>query len=321
MEWFATPTNWSIMRAAVVTSFDTPPAYGEWPDPIAGDDDLVVDVVAAALHPRVRSQADGSHYTSTGSLSFVPGIDAVVRDADGRLRYALVHESELGTFAERTVVPRTATVPLPDGIDAARVAAAMNPVMSSWVALRRRTSLRPGARVLVLGATGNAGRLALQVARTLGAGEVIAAGRDRRRTAALVGHGADAAFGLDELSQAADVDVVLDYVWGTPTERAIVDIVTNRSDRSAPLTWIEIGSVAGATASIPSAAFRAARLDLVGSGIGSVSPAEFGAELPAIAEAVSRGDFDIEVRPVPLSEVAGVWRDDPGASERVVFVP
>jgi len=309
------------MRAAVVTSFDTPPEYAEWPDPVATDDTLAVEVVAAALHPRVRSQADGSHYTSTGELPFVPGIDAVVRDADGRLRYALVHESELGTFAERTVVPRNATVPLPDGIDAVRVAAAMNPVMSSWVALRRRTAVRPGARVLVLGATGNAGRLALQVALRLGASEVIAAGRDRDRTAALLGHGADRALGFDELSQAADVDVVLDYVWGAPTARAMADIVTARTDRGAPLTWIEIGSVAGPTASIPSAAFRAARLDLVGSGIGSVSPEEFGAELPAIAEAVSRGEFDIDVRAVSLSEVAAVWRDDPGATERVVFVP
>ncbi|OJX72897.1 zinc-binding alcohol dehydrogenase family protein [Leifsonia sp. 71-9] len=309
------------MRAAVVTSFDTPPEYAEWPDPVATDDTLAVEVVAGALHPRVRSQADGSHYTSTGELPFVPGIDAVVRDADGRLRYALVHESELGTFAERTVVPRNATVPLPDGIDAVRVAAAMNPVMSSWVALRRRTAVRPGARVLVLGATGNAGRLALQVARRLGASEVIAAGRDRDRTAALLGHGADRALGFDELSQAADVDVVLDYVWGAPTAQAMADIVTARTDRGAPLTWIEIGSVAGPTASIPSAAFRAARLDLVGSGIGSVSPEEFGAELPAIAEAVSRGEFDIDVRAVPLSDVASVWRDDPGATERVVFVP
>lgn len=309
------------MRAAVVTSFDTVPEYGEWPDPVAGDGTLVVDVVAAALHPRVRSQADGSHYTSTGDLPLVPGIDAVVRDADGRLRYALVHESELGTFAERTVVPRNATVPLPDGIDAVRVAAAMNPVMSSWVALRRRTTLRPGARVLVLGATGNAGRVALQVARKLGASEVVAAGRDRDRTAALLEHGADRALGFDELSQAADVDVVLDYVWGAPTAQAMADIVTARSDRGAPLTWIEIGSVAGATAAIPSAAFRAARLELVGSGIGSVSPEEFGAELPAIAEAVSRGEFDIDVRAVALSDVAAVWRDDPGATERVVFVP
>lgn len=314
------------MRAAVVTSFDAPPAYGEWPDPVAAGearhgDELVVDVVAAALHPRVRSQADGSHYTSTGELPFVPGIDAVVRDAAGGLRYALLHESALGTFAERTVVPRAATVPLPEGIDAVRVAAAMNPVMSSWVALRRRTTLRPGARVLVLGATGNAGRLALQVARTLGAAEVVAAGRDQARTRALLDHGADRALGFDELAQAADVDVVLDYVWGPPTERAIVDLVTARADRGAPLTWIEIGSVAGATASIPSAAFRAARLDLVGSGIGSVSPAEFGAELPAIAEAVSRGEFDIEVRAVPLSEVASTWSDDPGPAERVVFVP
>src|SRR5262245_46133587 len=123
------------MHAAVVTSFDAPPRYQEVADPVArGRDEVVVDVVAAGLHPRVRSQADGSHYSSTGELPLVPGIDAVVRDPKGRLRYAVLDETALGTMAERTVIELDRSVVLPAGVDPVQLAAAMNPVMSSWVA-------------------------------------------------------------------------------------------------------------------------------------------------------------------------------------------
>jgi len=120
------------MHAAVVTAFDTPPRYQEFPDPVASQPgETVVDVVAAALHRRVRSQADGSHYTSTDRLPLVPGIDAVVRDTNGRLYYALLGDTNLGTMAERTVTESDRMVALPEGIDPIAIAAAMNPVMAS----------------------------------------------------------------------------------------------------------------------------------------------------------------------------------------------
>lgn len=308
------------MHAAVVTSFDRPPRYREWPDPVpSADGDALVEVVAAALHPRVRSQADGSHYSSTGELPLVPGIDAVVRDAEGVLRYALLDDTTSGTLAERTVVELSRSIPLPAETDAVAVAAAMNPVMSSWVALKRRVTFTPGSRVLVLGATGSAGRMALQVARRFGAAEVIAAARGGDRLDALLDHGADRVLALGELTPAADVDVVLDYVWGAPSGRAIVDIVTGRADRSRPLTWIEIGSVAGPELRLPSAALRAARLDLVGSGIGSVPGSGFLDELPQIAAAVSAGEFEVDVQTVPLADVEAAWTSD--TRPRLVFTP
>lgn len=133
------------MRAAVVTAFGEPPRYGEWPDPVArASGEVVVEVLAAGLHPRVRSQAAGSHYTSTGQLPIVPGIDAVVRDSKGKLRYTILDDTPLGTMAARTVIELDRSVVLPDRIDPVLVAAAMNPVMSSWVALRRRIEFRRG---------------------------------------------------------------------------------------------------------------------------------------------------------------------------------
>lgn len=310
------------MHAAVVTSFEAPPRYLEYPEPEAhGDNELVVQVLAAALHPRVRSQAAGSHYTSTGDLPLVPGIDAVVRDSEGRIRYALLDDTTLGTLAERTIIELDRSVVLPTGIDPVRVAAAMNPAMSSWVALRRRIDFKRGQSVLILGATGNAGRMAIQVAKRFGAGKVIAAGRDAVRLTELTALGADQSCTFDELAQAADVDVVIDYVWGEPTSQAMVDLLTARKDRSAPLVWIEIGSVAGPTAAIPSPALRSARLHIVGSGIGSVSGHDFATELSELASAVAHGAFDVSARAVPLAEVENAWTATTDSTDRIVFVP
>jgi NADPH:quinone reductase-like Zn-dependent oxidoreductase len=319
------------MKAAVVSAFDAPPRYADFPVPaVTGPDQMVVDVIAAGLHPRVRSQASGSHYTSTGELPLVPGIDGVGRGADGQLRYFVLPDVRAGAMAEQTVIDARRSVALPEGTDPVQVAAAMNPAMSSWVALRQRVPFQSGQSVLVLGATGNAGRMAVQIARLLGAGQVIAAGRSATKLAALPALGADGTVALDgdpgevaaRLGQAAaTVDVVLDYLWGAPTAAAMAAIVTGRADDSQPLTWIEIGSVAGPTAAIPSAALRAARLQLVGSGQGSVSPREIVAELPALAREITRGVVDVDARPVPLADVEQAWADAPRTTQRLVITP
>ncbi|WP_448061181.1 zinc-binding dehydrogenase [Cellulomonas hominis] len=318
------------MKAAVVSSFDTAPRYEDFPAPVAGGDEMVVDVLATGLHPRVRSQADGSHYTSTAELPLVPGIDGVGRGADGLLRYFILPDTTLGAMAEQTVIDPRRSVVLPAGSDAVAVAAAMNPAMSSWVALRQRTQLQAGQDVLVLGATGSAGQMAVQVAALFGARRIVAAGRDAERLAALPALGATDTVLLDgdadavarRLGQAAaDVDVVVDYLWGAPTAAAMVALVTDRTDRGKPLTWIEIGSVAGPDATIPSAALRAARLQIVGSGQGSVSTREILAELPALAAEITRGTFDVDARPVPLADVEQAWADSARTTQRIVLLP
>ena len=319
------------MHAAVVTTFDSAPRYQEFPTPVPADEDeMLVDVLAAGLHPRVRSQANGSHYTSTDELPLVPGIDGVGRGPDGRLRYFILPDTTMGAMAEQTVIDIRRSVVLPDSTDPVAVAAAMNPAMSSWVALRQRVPFQPGQDVLVLGATGSAGQLAVQIARLLGAKNVIAAGRDAGRLAALPALGATATVRLagdagetaDRMGQAAaDVDVVIDYLWGEPAAAAMIAVVTNRADRGRPLSWIQIGSVAGPTAPIPSAALRAARLQIVGSGQGSVSPREYVAELPALAEAITAGALDVDARAVPLADVEQAWAAAADARQRIVLTP
>ena len=159
--------------AAVVRSFDSPPRYEPFDLPAPSDSDQeLVDVVAVGLHPRVRSGASGSHYTSTGKLPLVPGIDGVGRREDGRIVYFVADDDLLGPMATETVIDTRRSVELPEGTDVLQIAAAMNPAMSAWVALRRRVPIQAGQSVLILGATGSAGQMAVQVAKRLGAGRV-----------------------------------------------------------------------------------------------------------------------------------------------------
>ncbi|MGW2841458.1 quinone oxidoreductase family protein [Streptomyces sp. NPDC001493] len=318
------------MRAAVVRSFGSPPRYEEFPTPVPGEGQVLVDVLASGLHPRVRSGADGSHYTSDGRLPLVPGVDGVGRLADGRHVYFVADDDVPGTLAERAVLDPRRSVPLPEGADPVTVAAAMNPAMSSWVALRRRISFRPGQSVLVLGATGNAGQMAVQIARHLGAEAVVAAGRDPERLDRLTGLGAtrtvslagDAAEAADRLGEAAaDVDVVIDYTWGRPTELAIPALLTRRAERSTPLDWIQIGSTAGPDITLPSFVLRAANLRIMGSGQGSLTAAGIVAELPSLVDELAAGTFVVATRAVPLSEVESVWTEPADPARRLVFTP
>jgi NADPH:quinone reductase-like Zn-dependent oxidoreductase len=206
----------------------------------------------------------------------------------------------------------------------------MNPGMSSWIALTRRIKLEAGQSVLVLGATGNAGRMAVQIAKHLGAGKVIAAGREKERLALLPSLGADVVVPLvdggDATTEplgkvAAEVDIVLDYIWGQPALDAMVGIIKARSDRSLRLSWIQIGAQAGSTIELPSAILRQANLCLMGSGQGSIGAAGMLEELPALAAAISDGTIDVKVETIPLSQVNRAWEAPTPADKRIVFLP
>ncbi|MFC5501961.1 zinc-binding alcohol dehydrogenase family protein [Lysinimonas soli] len=318
------------MHAAVVTEFDQPPRWSVADEPQAGGEhEVVVEVVAAALHPRVRSQADGSHYTSTDELPLIPGIDGVGRLPDGSLVYFVLPDTRLGSLAERATIDLRRSVPLPAGTDAAAVAAAMNPGMSSWIALRRRAGLVPGQSVLILGATGSAGRLAVQIARHLGASGVVAAGRDPEALDSLAGLGADAVVSLaGPLGEAAarvgeaaaEVDAVVDYLWGEPAQAVIPALLTRRPDRSHRLAWVQVGAIAGPDLTIASAMLRGANLQLMGSGQGSVTTRGILDELGPLLAEVSKGSFVLDIDPRKFADVEAVWAEKASARSRVVFV-
>jgi NADPH:quinone reductase-like Zn-dependent oxidoreductase len=318
------------MHAAVVNSFDAPPRYQSFEAPSPqGEHEVLVDVLAAGLHPRVRSGASGSHYTSSDRLPLVPGIDGVGRLPSGERIYFVAPDSALGTMAEQAVADIRRSVPLPDGVDAVKVAAAMNPAMSSWVALRRRVKLEPGQDVLVLGATGNAGQMAIQIAKRLGARRVIGAGRDLERLLEARALGADEVVSLsgDAKASAAavaeaacEVDIVLDYLWGKPAQETIPALLTKRSDRSRALDWIQIGSMAGPTIELPSVALRSANFRLQGNGQGAVSLRGYVAELPSLVEEIAAGHLKVSTVTVPLRDVEHAWTKPLTAGQRAVIV-
>ncbi|MFI5068968.1 MAG: hypothetical protein ACHP9Z_34000, partial [Streptosporangiales bacterium] len=316
---------------AVVRSFGHPPRYEPF-DLAApsGGEQALVDVLAVGLHPRVRTGAAGTHYTSTGTLPMVPGIDGVGRREDSRLVYFVADDGLAGPMATRAVIDTRRSVVLPGGTDVVKIAAAMNPAMSAWVALRRRVPIEAGQSVLVLGATGNAGQMAIQVAKRLGAGWVVGAGRDQGRLAALPGIGADATVALAEdagataaaLAEAAsEVDLVIDYLWGKPASAAIMALLRARADRSRALNWIQIGSMAGPTIELPSVALRSANFRLQGNGQGAVSARAYLAELPSLIGEIGNGGIVVTARPVPLADVETVWTAPEVPGVRTVLVP
>ena len=319
------------MNAAVVTSFAEPPHYQQFevPQPTT-DDEVLVDVLAVGLHPRTRTDAAGAHYTSTGTLPMIPGIDGVGRRPDGKLIYFVASDDVIGTMAEKAVVDVRRAIDLPDDVDVAKIAAAMNPAMSAWVALRRRVPIEAGQSVLVLGATGNAGAMAVQIAKRLGAGRVVGAGRDLPRLNALTAVGADEVVQLTDDAEAtaaalaaaaADVDIVIDYLWGTPAQQAIMALLSERADRSRAMNWIQIGAMAGPTIELPSVALRSANFRLQGNGQGAVSTKVYLAELPALVEEIDAGTIAVTANRLPLAEVEEIWLKATAPGERTVLVP
>ncbi|MCB5167513.1 zinc-binding alcohol dehydrogenase family protein [Streptomyces bambusae] len=318
------------MYAAVVHALGQPPRYESVPEPVPAAGEVVVEVLAAALSPLVRSFASGGHYTGGSALPLVPGFDGVGRTADGDVVYVSGLEPPHGTMAERVAVPVAALMPVPAGLDPVAVAAVMNPASSAWIALRERAVVRAGASVLVLGATGNAGRAAVRLAVDQGASSVVAAGRDADALAAVAGLGAGrtvvlagsdeevaAAFG----AAAADVDIVLDYLWGRPAELALDGILRHRADLARPLRWVQVGSAAGPDMTLPSAWLRKADVRLYGSGLGSIPGVRRAAALRELLARLPVLETGGAAVAVPLAEVGAAWSAPVRSGARLVFVP
>ena len=301
------------MKAALVRGPGQTPVYADHQDPSPADGEVLVTMAAAAISHLARGRASGSHYSAAGAFPLVAGVDGVGRLDDGRRVYVALPRAPQGTMAERVAVPVTHCVPVPDGLDDVAAAALANPGMSSWAALSVRARLRPGETVLINGATGISGRLAVAVARHLGAGRVIATGRD---AAALAELGADAMIVLGPNGAAleaafaaevrAGVDVVLDYLWGN-SARALLVAAAKSLDDGVPLRFVQIGSVTGGEVALPAAVLRSAAICLMGSGLGSVSRPDLMGSIGALLAAAGPAGLSVATRTVPLGAVAEAW--------------
>lgn len=320
-------TEASPMKAAVVESFDHPPRYEEFDAPSPDADEIIVHVKASALSQLVRAQASGNHYSS-GSVPFVPGADGVGQLDNGQRVYFAFPRAPVGAMAERVAVKAAYTVPLPDDVDDVTAAAIANPGMSSWAALAERARIKAGEAVLINGATGASGRLAIQVARHLGASRVVVTGRNPDYEAELRALGADAFIPLKQSQEAlvarfreeieTGVDIVLDYLWGASAE-AFFDASTGHgSGEAAPrIRFVNIGSLGGASLTLNASAVRSSGLELMGSGLGSVSNENLVKCIGHLIQAIHTAGFRIDAEPVPLTEVEHTWTANAGG--RVVF--
>jgi NADPH:quinone reductase-like Zn-dependent oxidoreductase len=322
-----------FVKAAVLHAFGSPPRYEEFPEPTPGPGEVLLHVRASALTRLAYGIASGGHYAASPSLPCVVGIDGVGTTADGARVYASGPRAPYGMMAERTVVPATRCQAVPDGIDDLRAAALPNAALGPWLALEFRARLAAGESVLVLGATGITGRMAIPIARHLGAARVVAAGRNETILAALAARGADATISLrgpDDTVRAAiarevgahPVDVVLDFLWGRPAELTISALLGHGGvDAARPIRFVSAGQMAGATAAIPSAALRSSGLLLVGSGIGSVPFPDVARTYPRIWALASAGGLSVDAVGVPLAEVESAWSAEAPDGRRRVFVP
>lgn len=317
------------MNAAIVSEKGKPPLYGEFPGPSPKAGKSVVRVTAASLSQLTRARASGGHYSSDGVLPFVPGVDGTGTLEDGTRVYFLSPETPFGAMAEYSIADWQHVIAIPEALSDVLAAAMAIPGMSSWAALVERAHLASGETVLVNGATGSSGRLAIQIAKHLGAKKVIATGRQTGAFEELLALGADVTVPLvqdkEDLERAfrkefeQGVDVVLDYLWG-PSAESLIVAAAKASPESQAVRFVQIGSISGANVDLPGAALRSSGLQLMGSGIGSVPLQRLLASIQGVLAAAPEAGFKIATKPVPLADVGKVWSAG-DADGRIVLLP
>lgn len=314
------------MQAAVVNVLGQAPKYESFPDPVAAHGEVIIQVHAAGLHPVVKARASGAHYSSDSAVPFVPGVDGVGTLKNGTRVYFGFSRAPFGSMAERTVTRRSMCIPLPEGIDDVQAAAIANPGMSAWVSMKERAKLAAGETVLVMGATGVAGRLAIHVARYLRAKRVIAVGRN---VAPLATAGPDSIIALGQpedairdafaTEAAKGIDVVIDYLWGRPTELLLEALAKGfKAGATRKTRLVEVGTSAGPAITLPGATLRSVNLVLSGSGFGSASMEKIFAAIPTLFSLAAEGKLNIDAVPVPLPEVEAAWNRSI-SGQRIVF--
>jgi NADPH:quinone reductase-like Zn-dependent oxidoreductase len=321
------------MKAAIVTAAGATPIYSDFETPIVKPEEELIAVRAAALSNLTKMRASGSHYSSSGIFPAVAGTDGVGLTQDGRRVYFAMPEAPFGALAEFCPVNSRRFVEIPDSLDDVTAAAIANPGMSAWAALVERARLVAGETVLINGATGTAGRIAVQLAKYLGAVKVIATGRNVDALEEVKQLGADVVIPFhlgaqnpggtkayeEALQQvfASGIHVVIDYLWGESAKTVIVALAKTVDE--AAVRFVHVGGASGeGSIDLPGSALRSAGIMLMGSGIGSVSRAALVQSIRNVFEAVQPAGLKIATKVVPLSEVETTWEKAAG-NPRVVF--
>lgn len=317
------------MRAAVLTSYDAPPEAAEFDDPPSPDDgQLLVEVAAAGLNPVDLVIARGTSPYRVPALPSVCGLEGVgnvvLGDREGERIYFDNPVAPYGSMAEKALIDARSAIPVPEDLEDALAISLGIAGLAAWLALEHKAAVQPGETVLVLGASGPVGLVAVQAAKLMGAGRVIAAARNPSGLQRAVTLGADESLSLvaDELDKAfletcgpASVDVVIDPLWGPPLVAALGVIAPGAR-------IVHLGNSAGLEATIPAARLRAKAATLHALTVFAVSGEVKAAAYAAMATHAIAGALRVDTERVALDEVAGAWaRQAASPGHKLVIVP
>lgn len=321
------------MHAAVLHTIGTAPRCEEFPEPVVDDKagEAIVHVHAAALKPVDKQLASGSHYASRGELPRVCGSDGVGHLEGGQRVFFGGPRPPHGSMAKKTVVPHAQIFSVPENVSDETAAALPNPGVSAWLSLAYRAKLVRGENVLILGATGITGKLAVKLAKLLGAVRVVAAGRNQQALNTLRDLGADATISLalptPELSEAflreagqSGFQVVIDYVWGRPAE-SFLAAITRREFAviRSETRYVQVGESAASAITLPAAVLRSTALTILGTA--GIPAREVLAEaFQQVMLCAAKGELQIDTERVPLAEIESAWNRDP-SGRRLVVMP
>jgi NADPH2:quinone reductase len=311
------------VRAAVIERYGEPPVLREVPEPEGGGVGLM-EVTVAALNPADLSIASGKFYAGSPPTPYVPGGEGVGRPLqDGKagprvfFRAALPH----GALAERAIA-RDEPVPIPDGVPDGLAAALGTPGFPAYLGLTKRAQLQKGETVLILAASGVLGTIAIQLARLLGAGRIIAAARDERGLARAKELGADSTVDLKQTdglterireASGGQLNVVLDPVWGIPGAAAM--------DALSPHgRFVQMGAAAGNEAVIKSGIVRGRYLSILGYSNFLMPWEELAAAYRQLVNYAAAGKIKVDFEVLPLEATPEAWRQQASSPHRKLVI-
>lgn len=323
------------MKAAVMYQRDGMPQYVDFPEPVAqNNNELLMTMKAAAIKQLDRSRASGKHYSvqNDPAQATIIGGDGVGVLKNGTRVYAI---GASGMIAEKAVIDKDRMVPLPSGIDDVTAAALPNAVIGSAMGLRFRAGMQRGETVLINGATGFTGKIAVQVARHYGAKKIVATGRNEQSLRSLLALGADEIITVEQDDEAfvaqikaihsrTPIDIVIDYLWGHTAE-LILSAFKGQGLFTHKTRFVSIGSMAGDLIQLSAENLRSVDLQLSGSGLGSLTKPEvqqlLKKILPEMFKLAAAGKLKVETVSVDLKDIASLWDlDVPGGQRLVVTI-
>jgi NADPH:quinone reductase-like Zn-dependent oxidoreductase len=320
------------MKAAVLYQKGELPQYVDFPEPIVqNSNEVLVTVKAVAIKHFDKGRATGAHYSSDAPKEGgrVIGGDGVCLLEDGTRVYGM---GITGMLAEKATIHKDRIVPLPEEIDDATAAALPNAVIGAAMGLRFKAGIQPGDVVLINGATGFTGRVAVQIAKYYGAKKVIVTGRNQQSLNELLQLGGDEIVSIVQEEEAfkaqlkaihakTPIDVIIDYLWGHTAEMILACIKGDGSFTNK-IRYVSVGSITGDLIQLSAANLRSVDIQLTGSGLGAWSKQQvrqaFTEMLPEMFQLAAAGKLSVKTTTVTLEDIAAIWNLDVQDGQRLV---